>query len=352
MKFENLITILLSILIGYLLYLVMAPFFTPIFWAVVFVILFYPYYKWLLRKVSGKKGIASFLACLTIALFLITPLVIFGVILGNEFLNLYQWAENYMAGIQTRAHDSPLFIYPLLEKYLGGYIDVSKIDLHSIFANTVREVAGFLGDSLKGFVKNFAEFMIDLALSFITMFFLFRDGEGLLGLIKDLIPISEKDKQRIMKENRDVIQATMYGGVLVGLVQGALGGIAFWFLGLPAPVLWGFIMFLFSFLPSVGSAIIWGPAAVYLLVTGNYTGGVILILWGVLVIGLVDNLLRPFIVSGKTHLHPMLLFFSILGAVNVFGFIGIIAGPLILSVGQTMVNIYHSYLKNRNTWAG
>jgi len=111
-------------------------------------------------------------------------------------------------------------------------------------------------------------------------------------------------------------------------------------------------MFLFSFLPSFGTAIVWVPASIYLLIIGSYAKGIVLLLWGAFIIGLIDNFLRPIIVSGQTNLHPLLLFFSILGAVNAFGLIGIIAGPLILSISQAMIELYHEYIKNKNTWAG
>ncbi|MBI5493364.1 MAG: AI-2E family transporter [Deltaproteobacteria bacterium] len=349
MKTENLITFALALLIGYLLYLVMAPFFIPIFWAVVLVILFYPYYRWLLGKVTGHKSLASLIACLTIALFLIIPMAIVGAALAGELLDIYQWAENYISEISARAHNSPMFVFPFLERYLGRYIDISGIDLHSIFASSIKDLASFAGQGLTGFIKSFAGFVFNLFLAFFTMYFLFKECDGVLGLVKDLLPLSESAKERVLDRNRDVISSTIYGGLLVGVVQGVLGGLAFWFLGLSAPILWASVMFLFSFLPSIGTATVWIPAAIYFFITGAYVKGVALVLWGTLVISLIDNLLRPIIVSGRTNLHPLLLFFSILGAVNVFGFIGIIAGPLILSIGQATIEIYHEYVKSTRT---
>lgn len=352
MKTDNLVAIFVSIVIGYLMYLVMAPFFVPIFWAVVMAILFYPYYKLIFRLANKNATLASVVACLSIALFIIIPMSLIVLSMTDDIYNLYQWAENYIKAMQTRSHDSPFFIYPFLERYIQDYTDVSGIDLHTFFANTVKDAAAFMGAGLKGFAKSFAGFVIDLVLAFFTMFFLFKDGEGLLGVAKDLLPISEEDKGRIFKKTREVVYATIYGGVMVGAVQGATGGLAFWFLGFSSPILWGFVMFIFSFLPSVGTAMVWGPAAIYLFIIGSYAKGVILALWGALVIGLLDNLLRPVIVSGRTDLHPMLLFFSIIGAVNAFGFIGIIAGPIIISIAQAIIMIYHSYVKRKDTWAG
>jgi len=351
-KSEYLITLLLSALVVYLMYLIMAPFFIPIFWAVVFVILFYPYYKWLLRRFKGRKWLASLVACASIAVFLIVPMALIGSAVANELFNLFQWAEEYVKTLSNKAHRSPSFFISYIEEFLSQYIDISGLDIRSFFANSVKQYAKYAGEGMTGFIKNIGGFAFHVTLAFFSMYFLFRDGDRLFAVVKDLVPLSEPDKKKIINKNRGVISATINGGLLVGAAQGLLGGIAFWFLGLSAPVLWGFVMFIFSFLPSFGTAIVWVPASIYLLIIGSYAKGIVLLLWGAFIIGLIDNFLRPIIVSGRTNLHPLLLFFSILGAVNAFGLIGIIAGPLILSISQAMIELYHEYIKSKNTWAG
>ncbi len=352
MKWEHLLTLLITAVIGYLMYLVLAPFFIPIFWAIILVILFHPYYDWLVRKFAGRKALASIAACTSIALFLIVPMAIIGTALAGEVLNLYVWAEDYIQEMSTRAHKSPMFFYPWVERYLGGYVDVEQLNLRSVVASVIREAAGYIGTGLSGFVKGFAAFIIDFILAFFSMYFLFKDGDRLFNMVKDLIPVNSFHKTEIIEKNRGVIYATIYGGVLVGAVQAALGGIAFWYLGIPAALVLTFTMFLATFLPTVGAALVWAPVAVYLLITGDYVGGIGLVIWGIFVIGLIDNFMRPWLVSGRTNLHPLLLFFSIIGAVNAFGMIGIIAGPLILSIGQATIELYHEYVKAKNTWAG
>lgn len=352
MKAEHILSILLSALIGYLIYLIMVPFLIAIFWAVVFVILFYPYYQWLLKRVTAGKSSASFLACLTIALFLIIPLAVMGTLLANEMLNVYQWAENYVRQVSIKGNKSPVFIISYVQRILGEYFGISPADIQNIVADAIKQTSSFMAEGLKGVIKNFAHFVLTLVLAFFTMFFLFKDGDRLLEIVKDIIPLSDAYKKRVIKKNRLVISATMTGGLMVGAVQGFLGGLAFWFLGLPAPILWGFIMLLLSFIPSIGTALVWGPAVIYLLIKASYVKAAVLFLWGTFIVGLADNLLRPVIVSGRTNLHPLLLFFSILGAVNVFGLIGIIAGPILLSIGLSMVEIYHETIKSKKTWAG
>lgn len=351
MKWEYFLTLVLSLIIGYLMYLVMVPFLIPIFWAVIFVILFYPYYKWLTKRLRGRKSIASIAACTSIALFLIVPMVLLGSALAAELLNLYGWAENYIRDISARAA-TPGFFLAWLEKYLGDYIDVSSLDIRGTVATVVREAAGFAGQGISGFFKGFASLVINLFLAFFTMYFLFKDGDKLFDIVKDLVPVSPVHKEEIIKKNRGVIYATIYGGVLVGAIQAFLGGIALWFFGIEAVLVLTFIMFLTTFIPNIGASLVWAPVAVYLAVNGDYVGAVGLSVWGIFVIGLVDNFMRPYLVSGRTNLHPLLLFFSILGAMNAFGLIGIIAGPLIVSIGQAMVEFYHEYVTRKNTWTG
>jgi predicted PurR-regulated permease PerM len=242
MKWDYILAVLLALLVGYLMFVMMAPFFIPIFWGAVLVILFYPYYLWLLKKTGQRPSLASLIACLTIALFIIVPLAVIGTMMAGELLNLYNWAENYLKEMST-AHQSPLFIVQLLEKYVGGFVDVHTLNIRGIFASVVREVAGYAGQSVTGFVKSFAEFFINLFLAFFSMYFLFKDGDKLFSLLKDLIPITDHHKDMIIAKNRGVIYATIYGGIMVGMVQALLGGLAFWFLGYPAALLLGFVMF-------------------------------------------------------------------------------------------------------------
>lgn len=352
MKSEHILTLVLALLIGYLMYLVMIPFVIPIFWAAAFAIIFYPYYTWLIKKLNGRESLASLLACLTIAFFLIIPMAIIGAMMAAELLHIYQWAESQVTGISARAHNSPMFIFPAIERYLGRYIDISSMDLRGIFADSLKEIATFTAAGLKSFIKSFAELVFNMVLAFFGMYFLFKDGGKLLNLTKDLLPLSQSEKERLIEKNRAVISAAINGGIMVGAAQGILGGLAFWALGLSAPILWGFMMFLLSFIPGIGTAFVWGPAVIYLFVIGSYTKATILLIWSAVIVSLIDNLLRPMIMSGETNIHPLLLFFSILGAVNVFGLIGIIAGPLIVSVALAAVEMYRDSVKKKNTWAG
>ena len=338
MKTQYIIGLAITLLVGFLFYQIMLPFLVPIFWAATLVILFFPYYRVLLKKFRSSTT-ASIIACVTIAIFLIVPMALIGSALANEAYNLFLWIEGYKHHVSATSHStSEAALY--LQRLIAPYADISVSDIQDHMLKLAQQGSSYVAQGLKGAIQNLASLAINLFLAFFTMFFLFKDSDKLLNLIKDLIPLSEKNTQRVLSKNRLIISATFTGGVLVGFVQGLLGGIAFWFLALPSPILWGFTMFILSFLPAVGTALVIIPAVLYLVIIGSTTKGLILLVWGVLVIGMADNILRPIIVSGKTHQHPLLLFLSILGAVNAFGIIGIVAGPIILSLTNALIDIY------------
>ncbi len=338
MKTRYIVGLAITLLVGFLFYRIMLPFLVPVFWAAVLVILFFPYYSKLLKKTKSSTT-ASIIACVSIAIFLIVPMALMATALANEAYNLYQWIDGYRSNIPVTPHSSSdVALY--LQKHLSPYIDITAADIQEHMLKLAQQSSSYITQGLKGAIQNLAGLAMNLFLAFFTMFFLFKDSDKLLTLIKDLIPLSTDDTEDVLIKNRIIISATFSGGVLVGLVQGFLGGIAFWFLALPSPILWGFTMFILSFLPAIGTALVIIPAVLYLVIIGSTAKGLILLGWGVLVVGMVDNVLRPIIVSGKTHQHPLLLFLSILGAVNVFGIIGIVAGPIILSITNALIDIY------------
>ncbi len=344
MKKETLVSLFFAAIIGYLTYLIMAPFFIPIFWAVVFVILFHPVYAWFLRHVRFR-AFASALVCLTIALFFLVPMAVLAALLTREAFDLYLSAQHYISNHPPGPKGLHFPFLTSLQAILEKHVQISAADVQTFIAKTLQQASGYLLPGLKGAVSNFAQLFFNIVISFITMFFLFMESGRLLGLLKDLMPLGEARKEEVIAQNRVIITATIMGGVLIGALQGALGGIAFWFLGISSPFLWGFVMFIASFLPGIGTLAVLVPAIIYLLVKAAFIKALALLVWGALVIGLVDNFLRPLIISGKTHQHPLLLFFSVLGAVHAFGFIGIIAGPIILSVAQSALDIYRMAMK-------
>ncbi len=171
------------------------------------------------------------------------------------------------------------------------------------------------------------------------MYYLFRDGERMRTAAYDMVPLSGAQAREIFDRTGEVISASVYGVLVIAVIQGVLGGLAFWVLGIPSPLLWGVVMIFLSMIPMLGSFIVWVPAAIFLAITGHWVSAVILTVWGALVIGSVDNFLRPKLVGERTRLHELLVFFSVLGGLQVFGVLGIVLGPVIVAITIALLDV-------------
>lgn len=344
MKTKNAVAIALTLIIGYLAYIVMQPFFIPVFWGVVFVILLYPYYLWLLKSVK-RKYLASFIACLTVAVFMVAPMVYAGFVMSEEIMNLFRRVDDYIKATQLKTHGSPLYMLTELEAFLGRYIGTGSEGTLDILKSAIKDTLGNLSFGLGGALRNAMGFFFNIVLSFLTMFFLFKDGDSVIGAVRDILPISEAEKESAFKMMRTVLSATFYGGILIGALDGAIFGVVFYSLGISLAALWGFAVFMATFIPVVSTAIVWIPVAVFLFAVGKTMGAITLAGIGVAVMIVVDQFLRQAVISSRTKLPPLLLFFSVLGAVNVFGIIGIIAGPVILCAAEGLFEMYRGSVR-------
>jgi predicted PurR-regulated permease PerM len=187
---------------------------------------------------------------------------------------------------------------------------------------------------------NTFDFMIGLGIMLYLLFFLLRDGKALAARVREVVPLRSDQKAALFGRFADVVRATVKGGILVAIAQGALGGLAFWFLGIHAALLWAALMAFLSLLPAIGAGLVWVPVAIYLLATGAVWQGIGLILYGVLVIGLVDNLLRPFLIGKDTKLPDYVVLISTLGGIEVFGLNGFVIGPLIAAIFMVTWEIF------------
>ncbi len=346
MKTEQIILIVLALAIGYLFYIIMAPFWTPILWAMVLTILFYPFYNWLKKKYHLNEVLSSLVTCTIVVIFLTIPVTLLSLSLVEEVFYLYKWLEAYIRESTIEFHGSSVFAVEYIQKLLGRYIEISEVDIRDILLKGAKEASSYIINSLTGIISNFTRLSIDLVMTLFAMYYLFKDGYRLVEYLKGLLPFSEEDKDAIFKKSKEVMYATLYGGVLVAVMQGGLGGLSFWILGLSSPVFWGTVMAMFAFLPVIGTPAIWIPAAIYLFVKMNYASAIVMVVTGVFIV-IIGDVLRPVIVSGKTDIHPLLLLFSIFGGIEAIGFIGIIAGPIILSLALTMVDMYKVAYLNR-----
>jgi predicted PurR-regulated permease PerM len=183
-------------------------------------------------------------------------------------------------------------------------------------------------------------FLMNMGFVSFTMFYLFLDGDKAVRVLREWLPLDPKDSHALVHRCGEIISASVYGVVVLAAIQGTLGGLMFWWLGLPSPLLWGLVMILMATIPMLGTFVVWVPAAIYLAVTGHLIKAAILTFWGAVVIGMADNLLRPRLVGEKTKMHDLLIFFAVLGGLQAFGVLGILMGPVVLAVAITLLETF------------
>jgi len=338
-RFYSATSIFLVILLGYLTYQILQPFIHAIAWAVVFAIVFYPVYSFLVKFLK-VKSLSSIASLLIIILVIIGPFTYFSFVLVDEIGNLVQSVNkdtiDSIVNVFTRAK-----ITRLIDR-VQSYLGMEGIGSTDALMENIRSLGKSVAHSLSAGIGNLAGMLIDFVLMLFALFFFLKDGQVILLRMRDYLPFSEEDKSRLMSKVRDMIISTVYGGVVIAVLQGALGGLGFYFLGIKSPVLWGCAMTIMSFLPLLGTFSIWGPATGYLFFEGSYIKGVVLLLYGTFVITMVDNILRPIIISGRTKMPTLAVFFSVLGGIKFFGIIGFIMGPLVLALFVSVFEIFRN----------
>jgi predicted PurR-regulated permease PerM len=311
---------------------ILFPYSGGIFWGVVFAILFEPLYRWLLGKTKHKPTLAALITLLSIIVMVLIPVALITASLMQQAAGVYTMIGSghidfgmYFRQIMGAL---PQWVISLLERF-----DITSLaTLQAKLQAAASQISQTAAKQAISFGRNTFDFLVGLTVMLYLLFFLLRDGKGLAARIRQAVPLSRKYKQRLFNNFTTVVRATVKGNVLVALAQGALGGLAFWVLGVQAPLLWAVVMAFLSLLPAVGAAIVWAPVAVYFLVTGAIWQGVALIVWGVVAIGLVDNVLRPVLVGKDIKMPDYLVLISTLGGMELFGLNGFVIGPMIAAL--------------------
>jgi predicted PurR-regulated permease PerM len=319
---------------------VLYPFYGAVLWAVVVAVLFAPVYRRLLQSMQGRASLAAAVTVLIIIAMVILPLAMIAA-------SLVQEASSLFAKMQSGEYDFGSYLQRIIDAlpaWATGLIE--RLNLTDFSALREQLKSGLMkgGQALApqalSIGLNTFDFMIGLGIMLYLLFFLLRDGRALADRIKEAIPLQGAQKAALFARFADVVRATVKGGILVAMVQGTLGGIAFWFLGIHAALLWAVLMAFLSLIPAIGATLVWLPVAIYFLATGAIWQGVGLILYGVLVIGLVDNLLRPFLVGKGSKLPDYVVLISTLGGIEVFGLNGFVVGPLIAAMFMVSWEIF------------
>lgn len=330
LQFKSLTVLLVLVTVAFIW--ILLPFYGAVFWAVILGIVFAPMQRRLQAKFGWQRNLTSLCTlaiCLVIA---ILPVIILSVLLVQEGATVYKNIESgeldIAAYLAQFKHSLPPYFQHLLDRFGMGELNA----LREKIVKSAMQGSQVLASQAFSFGQGTFEFVVSFFIMLYLLFFFLRDGAELARKVRTAVPLEEGHKRRLQLKFNRVVRATVKGNLVVAVTQGALGGAIFWFLDIPSALLWAVLMGFLSLLPAVGAGIVWAPVAVYFLLSGMIWQGVVLGLFGVFVIGLVDNVLRPILVGKDTKMPDYMILISTLGGLAVFGLNGFVIGPLIAAL--------------------
>ena len=328
------------VLLGWLL----RPFISIIVIAAVVAGVFNPVYKLFVVKGVINPPFASFLTCAIIFFVLFVPIAFFVGILSKEAYDLYLAAKDAVLGDRIQSLlEGNIWIEKIKVFFARFNIDISVDELKGMVSQLAKVVGFFLYDQARAIASNMFAFIINFILMLLVIYYLLIDGARLVDFIVDLSPLPDEQNDALVKKFKDIAGAIMIGNGLAGLIQGILGGLVFTVFGFKSPFLWGVIMGLLAFLPILGIGLVLIPAAVYLFLTSKIIAGIFLTVFYVILSGGMEYIFKPKLVGKRVQMHPLLVFFSIIGGLELFGILGIIYGPLVVTGFLTLAEIYHAH---------
>jgi predicted PurR-regulated permease PerM len=324
--------IALLLILLYLAFKLAQPFLTYISMAIILVISVYPVYSWISAKTKNKK-LSSLIVVILILLVLIIPSYIAVSVLVKQ-------TANYINSFDVEYLNK-------INAYLVNIFGPGA-DLHSNFSDFLLNIKDFIVKSAVSIAGSVADIIIGLFIMFFVIYYGFLQGSRWYCCMREVIPLNRERKDRLTKEVKEVSYAVIYGQVLIALIEGILGGIGFFLVGISNPVFWGFIMTVLAFIPLVGTGLVWIPAGIIQLVNGNILGGIFLLAFCFLLFTAIDYFLKAKIISGKGNVHPVVGLIGVFGGLKAFGILGIIIGPIIAALFIAMVEFfYEDYMKDR-----
>jgi predicted PurR-regulated permease PerM len=321
-----------AILLGttLLFFLMVQPFFVPVLLAAVFATLFYPLYEVFVRACRGRRSVASFLCCLVLLLGLILPLFGVAELVAREAVGFFSVVQDKISALLAWLHGFPLVRELKLDQlsWRGGLQEVAS------------QAGPLVGSVINATSRGTLQVVLVLFTTLFTLFYFFRDGKALLRRLRFLIPLDREHKNAIATRFTAVARATVKGTLLIAVIQGSLSGLTLWIFGVGSPFLWGVVVTLLAIIPMAGSWPVLLPAAFLQIATGHVWQGVGILLVSLVVIFNVDNLLRPLLVGQETGMHALMVFFSTLGGIAMFGITGFIIGPMVAALFLSLLDIY------------
>jgi predicted PurR-regulated permease PerM len=325
------------LLLGYFVFLIVEPFLVPLAWSAVLAIFFYPLHEKVLRKM--KPTAAAMTSTLGVTLLLIVPALLVLSLTAREALVATAQIQSQMA-VHGQGPNEGLVMH--VEEWIRMRLPQSLqgIDMSDPVEQAAERTASFLGARFTGLLKNLVSFFVDLFIMIFALFFMFRDGEEIVHGAKHLLPFDDDIQTDMLEESKELIFASVAVGLLVAVIQGVLGGISFAITGISSPIFWGALIGFFSLVPVVGSALLWVPAALWLGFSGHWGRALLVVVICGGVSTIADNIVRPMLLRNRTRLNELLLFIGVLGGLEAFGLLGLVAGPTIVAAAMGVFRVY------------
>jgi predicted PurR-regulated permease PerM len=325
--------------------MIIKPYLTAILTGILFSYIFYPLYSRIYKKISNKN-IASLVTSILVILVITLPLSFMLNTVSKEAYTTYLLSKQKFSTGQFLTECKPTD--KTICQFSNSLLDnLNNPQIKYYFDTSIKETTTKITEGISNILFSIPRLLLDIFIILFTMFFLFRDGKLFVEKVKGILPLKGKHREHLFKKLNDMTFAVIYGSIIVAVIQGTLGGLGFLIFGLPSPLLWGLVMIFASLIPYVGSSIIWFPASLILILDGylslestSIVKGILLILYGIFVVGTIDNILKPKIIGDKGGLHPVLVLLGVVGGLSLFGFIGIIIGPIILAMLVSFIDIY------------
>jgi predicted PurR-regulated permease PerM len=317
----------------YLCWQLLEPFRDVLLWAALLAVAFRPVQNYLVEK-SGRPALSALVSCGIVVVVLVLPLAFVIVVVVGELADL----------ATTLPGDVVAFFDPDKPwvQHVHDWIDADSLQAlrsREFYVQQLIAMRATLSDWTLGLLSNLLEAVVKIVLVLFTLFYLFLDGPQLVEAFRQRLPLDAEQSAAIVRRTREVIDASLYGVLAIAVLQGTLGGLAFWVLGVPSPAIWGMVMTITALIPLIGTPVVWIPVAIYLLGNGHWGKAIGLLIWGGLVISQVDNFLRPKLVGRRAGLHPLVIFFAVLGGLKVFGFLGLFVGPVVVAVTLALLDV-------------
>jgi predicted PurR-regulated permease PerM len=330
---ERVLVVVLTVLtvgVFYLCYVLALPFVPALAWALAIAVVAHPMHAWIRRRLR-RKSLAAALSVLLVTFTLLAPAIFVVHQVTNDAIASVEGLKNAVAGDGWRRIAERNELVATVVGWIEREVNVPQ-QIEQAAANLLKVAKSFLSGSIY--------VVTGLLITLFLLFYFFRDQDKIVAGLGKSLPLSPRETDEVFRNVQDTIFAIVYGSLFLAAVQGTLGGLMFWVLGLPSPLLWGTVMAVLAVLPVLGAALIWIPAALYLALTGSWEKAMILTAWGALAVGLIDNLLYPLIVKGRLRMHTVPVFISIIGGLVAFGAVGLVLGPLVLALAVALADVW------------